>query len=104
MKFQQPSARPESQGQVSRGEILYKRTCSRCHVFGRGLLPDLRRMSSDTRKIFYDIVLRDAYQPKGMGRFDDVLSQADAEAIYAFLVEQEWKAFEGDTAEIMKTH
>jgi hypothetical protein len=22
----------------------------------------------------------------------------------AFLVEQEWKAFEGDTAEIMKTH
>ena len=23
---------------------------------------------------------------------------------YTFLVEQEWKAFEGDTAEIMKTH
>ena len=23
---------------------------------------------------------------------------------YAFLVEQQWKAFKGDTAEIMKTH
>ena len=102
--FQQPSARPESRAQVSRGEILYKRTCSRCHVFGRGMLPDLRRMSSETRKIFYDIVLRGAYQPRGMGRFDDVLSQTDAEAIHAFLVEQEWKAFAGDTAEIMKTH
>lgn len=42
--------------------------------------------------------------PLGMGRFDDVLSQADAEAIHAFLVEQEWKAFAADTAEIMKTH
>ena len=68
------------------------------------MLPDLRRMSSETRTIFYDIVLRGAYQPRGMGRFDDVLSQADAEAIHAFLVEQEWKAFAGDTAEIMKTH
>jgi quinohemoprotein ethanol dehydrogenase len=61
-------------------------------------------MSAETRAIFYDIVLRGTYLPKGMGRFDDVLSQADAEAIYAFLEEQQWKAFEGDTASIMKTH
>jgi len=61
-------------------------------------------MSPETRKLFYNIVLRGAYLPKGMGRFDDVLSQADAEAIYAFLVDQTWNAVEGKTAATMKTH
>jgi len=102
--FEKPSASRGSEARVSEGEILYKRACSRCHVFGRGMLPDLRRMSPETRKLFYNIVLRGAYLPKGMGRFDDVLSQADAEAIYAFLVDQTWNAVEGKTAATMKTH
>ena len=29
-----------------------------------------------------------AYAPKGMGRFDDVLSAADADAIHAYLIDQ----------------
>jgi len=57
-----------------------------------GELPDLRRLSPATHSIFYDIVLRGAYAPKGMGRFDDVLSSADARQIHAFLIDQAWQA------------
>ena len=74
--------------ELHRGELLYARYCSRCHVFGRGMLPDLRRMSDATRLIFYDIVLRGAYAGSGMGRWDDVLSPGDAKAIYDYLDRQ----------------
>ena len=57
------------------------------------MLPDLRRMSAPTHLIFYDIVLNGAYGGKGMARWDDVLTRADAEAIHAYLVDQAWTAF-----------
>jgi quinohemoprotein ethanol dehydrogenase len=76
---------------VDRGELLYNRYCSRCHSFGRGLLPDLRRLSPATHHLFYEIVLHGAYQAKGMGRWDDVLSQDDAAAVHSYLVDQAWQ-------------
>jgi quinohemoprotein ethanol dehydrogenase len=87
-----PPPREGSPAVIGRGEILYNRYCSRCHVFGRGALPDLRRMSPATHQIFYRIVLAGAYADKGMGRWDDVLSEADARAIHAFIVDQSWGA------------
>ena len=84
-----PTPPPEgSSASIALGELLYNRYCSRCHAFGRGLLPDLRKLSPATHQLFYDIVLRGAYQPKGMARWDDVLSQNDAKAIHAYLVDQ----------------
>jgi quinohemoprotein ethanol dehydrogenase len=41
--------------------------------------------------MFSAIVLGGAYAPKGMGRFDDVLSTADAEAVHAYLIDQAWQ-------------
>jgi quinohemoprotein ethanol dehydrogenase len=102
--IQKPSAVRGPPTQAAQGEILYNRICSRCHVFGRGLLPDLRRLSPATDAIFYDIVLRGAYLPKGMGRFDDVLSQTDAEAIHTYLTNQAWDAYEGKAAPAMKKY
>jgi quinohemoprotein ethanol dehydrogenase len=90
--FADPPRREGSPAQIAAGEILYNRFCSRCHVFGRGMLPDLRRMTSATHQLFYDIVLNGAYQGKGMARWDDVLSRADAEAIHTYVVEQTWLA------------
>ena len=87
-----PPAREGTPAQLAQGEILYSRYCARCHAFGRALLPDLRRLSPETHRIFYDIVLNGAYQAKGMARWDDVLSRPDAEAIHAYLVEQAWQA------------
>jgi quinohemoprotein ethanol dehydrogenase len=85
-----PSPPPQHAGadQLRSGEILYNRYCMRCHVFGRGVLPDLRRLDPATHTIFNSIVLGGAYAPKGMGRFDDVLSAADADAIHAYLIDQ----------------
>jgi quinohemoprotein ethanol dehydrogenase len=70
--------------------VLYNRYCSRCHVMGRGNLPDLRRLEPATHVIFNSIVLGGAYTVKGMARFDDVLSPADAEAVHAYLIDQAW--------------
>jgi quinohemoprotein ethanol dehydrogenase len=92
--FEKPSYERSSRAQVVQGEILYNRTCSRCHVLGRGLLPDLRRLSGTNRTLFLEIVLHGAYEAKGMRRFDDVLSEDDARAVHAYLVDEAWKAYE----------
>jgi quinohemoprotein ethanol dehydrogenase len=86
-----PAAHEGTPATVAQGELLYNRYCSRCHTFGRGLMPDLRRLSPSTDALFYEIVLRGAYQGKGMGRWDDVISREDATAIHAFLVDEAWK-------------
>lgn len=90
--FPPPPPREATSAQIAAGEVLYNRYCARCHVFGDGLLPDLRRMSAATHRIFYEIVLAGAYGGRGMARWDDVLSRADAEAIHAYLVDQAWGA------------
>lgn len=91
--FAQPPMREGTSAQIGRGEVLFNRFCGRCHAFGRAVLPDLRRLSTATHGIFYDIVLNGAYQAKGMPRWDDVLSRADVEAIHAYLVDQAWQAY-----------
>ncbi|MGB6355350.1 MAG: PQQ-dependent dehydrogenase, methanol/ethanol family [Steroidobacteraceae bacterium] len=94
----QPPARPTDKAQIDAGEVLYNRFCSRCHVFGRGILPDLRRLDPATHAIFEAIVLGGAYGPKGMGRFDDVLTPADAQALHAYLIDQAWQLKEAPAA------
>ncbi len=76
---------------IARGEVLYNRYCSRCHTFGRALLPDLRRAQPALSPAFYEIVLNGADQVNGMGRFDDSLTRTDAEAIQAYLIDQAWR-------------
>lgn len=83
--------RPTDRAEIAAGEVLYNRFCSRCHVMGRGNLPDLRRLDPATQGLFDSIVLGGAYVPKGMARFDDVLSIADAHAIHAWLIDQGWE-------------
>jgi quinohemoprotein ethanol dehydrogenase len=92
--FAKPPAPEGTATSVAAGEVLYNRFCARCHVFGVGLLPDLRRLSPATQRLFYEIVLNGAYRAKGMARWDDVLSRADAEAIHAYLVAQAGVAYE----------
>jgi len=89
--FPEPPPRRNSKAAVATGEVLYNRYCARCHLFGRGILPDLRRMDPATHGLFNSIVLQGAYGPKGMGRFDDVLSPSDAESIHAYLIDQAWQ-------------
>jgi quinohemoprotein ethanol dehydrogenase len=87
----EPPARQGTPAQIAAGEVLYNRHCSRCHVFGRGILPDLRRATPATHTLFTSIVLEGVYASKGMGRFDDVLSATDAQNLHDYLIDQAWQ-------------
>ncbi len=87
----EPPPRQGTPAQVAAGEVLYNRYCMRCHLYGRGILPDLRRMSAATHTVFNSIVLQGVYQVRGMGRFDDVLSPADVQALHDYLIDQAWQ-------------
>jgi quinohemoprotein ethanol dehydrogenase len=87
----EPPARTGTPAQIAAGEVLYNRFCSRCHVVGRGILPDLRRLDASKHAAFNSIVLEGAFSSKGMARFDDVLSPADADALHSYLIDEAWK-------------
>jgi quinohemoprotein ethanol dehydrogenase len=87
----EPPPRTAPATAVSHGEILYSRYCARCHVLGRSILPDLRRLDAATHSIFDSIVRGGAYRARGMGSFDDVLSTDDAHAIHAYVIDQAWR-------------
>lgn len=93
--FARPAVRPGRGKQVHRGEILYAKVCSRCHVFGRGLVPDLRRIPPGIYRLFPDIVLRGLLLQKGMGNFSDELDRRDVDAIRAYITAEAWKAYRG---------
>ena len=84
-------ARAGSARQIARGEVLYNRYCARCHVFGRGLLPDLRRSAAALSPAIYPIVLHGALQARGMGRFSNDVTRTDVEAIQDYLIDQAWQ-------------
>lgn len=96
--FQRPPAPPGSTEQVLLGERLYTRICSSCHVFGPGLIPDLRRMPASIYRLFPDIVLRGLLMPEGMGNFSHELTPQGANAIRAYLMAEAWKAYRGSHA------
>jgi len=89
----QPPPHVDDPARIAAGGILYNRFCARCHVFGPGVLPDLRRLTPEKHRIFADIVLKGALAPAGMGPFDDVMSQADTDAVHAYLIDEAWKEF-----------
>jgi quinohemoprotein ethanol dehydrogenase len=92
---QEPALEPPPQkgsiADIARGSMLYATYCGRCHVFGPGVLPDLRRIPAGIHDAFEDIVLGGQLAPLGMGRFDDVLNANDVSAIHAYLVSEAWK-------------
>ena len=89
-----PPPRHGTDESIAKGQVLYNTHCGRCHGLGlesSGLLPDLRDMGHDmtaaTPEVFKAIVLQGAYVERGMVSFADVLSEADAEALYDYVVD-----------------
>ena len=86
-------------GIIAQGEQLYAQHCATCHgERARGGIKDLRRMTPATHREFLDIVLRGARREKGMASFGDVLSEADAKAVQAYLA----RRANEDWADILK--
>jgi quinohemoprotein ethanol dehydrogenase len=89
---------------IARGQALFFTTgCALCHANQpRSITPDLRRMDAATHTAFRRIVLDGLYQSAGMPRWDDVLRPEDADAIHAWLIDQQARTRAEDLAKQAK--
>ena len=104
-RIESPITQPETvppRDAVERGQRLFIVNCGRCHGQGPALNPDLTRptFGSEDPQVFRSIVLNGALVTGGMGRFDDTLSRADVDDIYAYITDVRWQQFK---AERLKT-
>jgi quinohemoprotein ethanol dehydrogenase len=77
---------------IAKGQGLFFSNCVLCHSNQhRSITPDLRRMSVQTHQAFNQIVLGGALVLSGMPRWDDRLSEADASAVHAYLIDLQTK-------------
>ncbi|HEU0205044.1 MAG TPA: PQQ-dependent dehydrogenase, methanol/ethanol family [Burkholderiaceae bacterium] len=71
---------------TAQGQALFMADCAICHSNQTGSnVADLRRIQG-SHQIFREIVLGGAMLPAGMPRWDDVFSEAEADAIHAYLI------------------
>jgi quinohemoprotein ethanol dehydrogenase len=90
----EPPAQFGTAEQIQQGGQLFARSCAICHAnIDYGMTPDLRRMSADTHASFNAIVLQGARRYRGMPQWDDVLSEVDAAAIHAYLIDLAARAY-----------
>ncbi len=76
-----------SDDDLEKGRVLFGKYCQSCH--GGGMLhPDLRYLTQAKHAILKEIVLGGAFLGLGMPRFDDVLNEADVDAIQFYLFSQ----------------
>lgn len=77
-----------SAGTLAHGAELFYHHCARCHSYrgSPGAYPDLWNMAPGTHAGFKAILLDGALAYAGMAPFKDILSVQDADAIQAFIV------------------
>ncbi len=96
-----PPPRHGTDAQNEAGRSLFVTWCSKCHSLGvPAVTPDLSRLGRGigSVEVFKSIVLGGALVPLGMGRFNDVLSSDEAEAIHSFLLDRAWDAYTAQSA------
>jgi quinohemoprotein ethanol dehydrogenase len=91
--FPKPPEQKATQAQIDAGEVIFIAQCTRCHQLGPSTTPDLRTLNDGLHVAFKDILLRGALAPAGMERFNDILSDKDADNVHAYLIEQSWIAY-----------
>ena len=91
--FPKPPEQKATQAQIEAGEVTFIEQCTRCHQLGPSSTPDLRKLNEGLHVAFKDILLRGALAPAGMERFNDILSEKDADNVHAYLIEQSWIAY-----------
>ena len=85
-----------SAAQIEHGGELYGEVCGFCHgigVYGGPAVPDLRKMSEQTHRMFNEIVLEGVLEDRGMSNFSDRLSEADVNDIYAYINSRSWQDY-----------
>jgi quinohemoprotein ethanol dehydrogenase len=100
--FEKPPEQTASKEQIDAGELVFVAQCSRCHQMGPSITPDLRKIPAGLHVAFKDILLRGALAPNGMERFDDILSEKDADNVHAYLIDQAWAGYKEQQAAAAK--
>jgi quinohemoprotein ethanol dehydrogenase len=79
---------------LDRGALLFGQHCGVCHSLSDepGGYPNLLRLPPGKHAIFDEIVLRGALAGGGMANFSNELSEADAHAIHAYLIDKAYEA------------
>ncbi len=85
-----PERMKVSKAVLKRGEKLFSEQCSVCHADEdkAGGYPNLLRLTPEKHRIFDEIVLRGAFAARGMSSFADFISEDDAHAMHAFIIER----------------
>ena len=83
---------------IHEGERLFTTWCSRCHVMGPSITPDLRRIDPSVRARLHHIVIDGERKRMGMGSFKDVVSDSDLTAIADYLLDQSWQLYRQEQA------
>lgn len=81
------------EARIDQGRTLYASNCFSCHGLGThasGLYPDLKTASAETHEEWDAIVRGGIRTAKGMPSFADVLSEDDAKAIQAYVLDRAW--------------
>jgi quinohemoprotein ethanol dehydrogenase len=91
--FPPPPPSKASKAEIDRGELEFVEQCSRCHVFSPNTTPDLRKLTPELHATFKNIVLNGVFAARGMEKFSDVVSEADVDAIHAYLIDQQRQGY-----------
>jgi quinohemoprotein ethanol dehydrogenase len=93
----EPPKRTGTKADIEAGSKLFAANCAHCHTnAGRGPAPDLRRSTPETHAAFQQIVRDGALQPRGMPRWDDLLTVQEVDQIHAYLIDLGWKLWESE--------
>jgi quinohemoprotein ethanol dehydrogenase len=85
----EPPAVPAGADAIAQGAAIYGDRCGNCHGFNTisgGTVPDLRYMSADTHAAFKGIVFGGTRMANGMASFKGVITEEQADAVYAYIV------------------
>ena len=88
---------------VQRGKALYHTSCFACHgadvISSSSQMPDLRYMSAQKHQLFLQITLDGILHTRGMGAYKEWVSEEDATAIHAYVIQESHRLLEGMHAE-----
>ena len=91
--YPKPPAQRATAAVIAHGEAKFTEFCSRCHVLGPGVTPDLSRMPREVHAMFGDIVLKGALAGNGMAPLNDMVSAYDVKAVQAYLIDIQRKGW-----------
>jgi quinohemoprotein ethanol dehydrogenase len=94
LTYPAPPAFKATPAMIAHGEAKFTEFCSRCHMFGPGVTPDLSRLPPEIHGMFGQIVLKGALAGSGMAPMGDMVSKYDVAAIHAYLINTQRKGYE----------